>query len=172
MEGTPSPASGGAAGSGGASADKSKQATLMISNTPAFRPRTPTQEEITSGTATSVRSYYVQKLKAYVDYHFADFLHTDPEVRLRHPLYASTCPKIEATTAASGAEWKPTSIMEPMDLSNCVTSLIQEGFYERTVSFWNFDPLLQSAFGLISPIALFQIQSALFQIQSRLPEIK
>ena len=120
VEGSPSPASGGAAGSGGASADKSKQATLMISNTPPFRPRTPTQEEITSGTATSVRSYYVQKLKAYVDYHFADFLHTDPEVRLRHPLYASTCPKIEATTAASGAKWKPTSIMEPM---SCLYSL-------------------------------------------------
>ena len=70
-----------------------------------------------------------------------------PEIRGR-PSEGRTCPKIEATTAASGAEWKPTSIMEPMDLSNCVTSLIQEGFYERTVSFWNFDPLLQSAFGL------------------------
>ena len=62
QQNTTSPSSGGAAGSGGTDADKCKQSILMISDTPPFRPRMPTQEEITSGAAPSVRSY-IQKLK-------------------------------------------------------------------------------------------------------------
>ena len=90
---------------------------------------------------------YMQNLKTYVDWHFAEWLFNDPVVRLRHPLYASICPKIEVA-GANSTEWKPTSIMEPMDLSNCVTALDQDGFYEGTVSFWNLNPMLESQFGV------------------------
>ena len=68
-QGTTAPASGGvvagdAAGSAEANVDKCKQATLLISGTAPFRPRMPTQEEIISGTAPSVRSY-MQNLKIF-----------------------------------------------------------------------------------------------------------
>ena len=144
----------GAAASGAGDADKhaaseskTKQVVLMINPSQPFRPKVPDMDEIISGRAPSVRSY-AQNLYRYVSWKFSVFLHDDEVVQLRHPLYASRCPGIEdpSKTAASGACWRPTSVMEPMDMAHCIWSLTDSHFYEGTVSIWNLDPFRTSAF--------------------------
>ena len=151
------PASGGSP-SGGADAARStpqlatqgKQSVLMISPSQPFRPKQPDMDEITSGRACSVRKYATNMFQ-YVSWKFASFLYDDDVIQLRHPLYASKCPPIDNTPksdAASGAEWRPTSIMEPMDMTRCVWALNQSGIWEGAVSIWNFDTIRTEAFGV------------------------
>ena len=63
-------------------------------------------------------------------------LYDDPVIQVRTPLYASACPRIDNTpknAAASGAEWRPTSIMEPLDMGHCISALIEGTFYEGAI---------------------------------------
>ena len=144
------PASGGgAAASGADGAPQSKQAGLMISGTQPFRPKVPSMDEIISGLAGTVR-VYAQNLFRYVSWAFASFLYDDEVIELCHPLYASRCPAINNTPkhAASGAEWRPTSIMEPMDMKHCIWALTNSGFWEGAVSIWNLDSFQTKAFDI------------------------
>ena len=134
----------------------SKFDRLMISSQAPFRPKAPSPEEIASGRGGSVRTY-VENLQRYIVWKFSMFLHDDEVVQLRHPLYASRCPRIEEEgPAASGAKkkpadaaaWRPTSIMEPMDVEHCIAALNESQFYEGAISIWNVNPLLTSAFGV------------------------
>ena len=79
---------------------------------------------------------------------FSLFLHDDEIIRLRHPLSEPTCPPIEKN-AASGAKWRPTSVMEPMDMQHCMVSLSESGFYEGAVSIWNLDSFQTKAFDIV-----------------------
>ena len=84
--------------------ETSKFDRLMISSQAPFRPKAPSQEEIASGRGGSVRTY-VENLQRYIVWKFSMFLHDDEVVQLRHPLYASRCPRIEeGGPAASGAK--------------------------------------------------------------------
>ena len=77
-------------------------------------------------------------------------MYDDEVIKLRHPLYAPRCPAIENTPkqAASGAKWRPTSIMEPMDIQHCIWALTHSGFWEGAVSIWNLDSFQTKAFDI------------------------
>ena len=120
--------------------NSSKFDVLMIPPQQPFRPKMPSQEDIVSGRAVSVRSY-AENLHRYIVWEFSMFLYDDEVVQLRHPLYASRCPRIEEERpgpAASGAvpgkkpanaaAWRPTSIMEPMDIEHCIMALTESRF--------------------------------------------
>ena len=109
--------------------------SLMISKTKPFRPVKPSTEEIVAGTAVSVRTY-MQKLQAYVWWSYSVFLHDDEVIKLRTPLYASACPKIDNTpknAPATSADWRPTSIKEPLDMEHCISALTHSNFYEGAI---------------------------------------
>ena len=129
-----------------ANESQSKQATLMISSSQPLRPKIPSNDEIISGMAGSVRQY-AQNMKRYVEWKLSVFLYDDETVQLRQPLYKSVCPPIE-DSAASGADtrWRPTSVMEALDMGHCISSLSNSEFYEGAVSIWNMDPFLTEAF--------------------------
>ena len=118
----------------------------MIPSPQPFRPVQPTMEDIISGRTGSVGTY-VQNLYRYVSWTLLLFLYDDEIVKLRGPLYVSRCPAVDNTpkNAASGA-WRPTSIMEPLDMKNCISALSHSNFYEGTISIWNLDPLKTRAF--------------------------
>ena len=127
---------------------------LMIDRQTPLRPKIPDMEDIIAGRAISVRCY-VEQLYRYVTWKFSIVLHDDEIVKLRQPLYASKCPPIDNVLAASGAApgngntpsadgvtaWRPTSIMEPMDMENCIKSLRESQFYEAAISIWNIESL-------------------------------
>ena len=136
----------------------SKFDVLMIPPQQPFRLKMPSQEDIASGRGVSVRTY-AGNLHRYIVSKLSMFLYNDEVVQLRHPLYASRCPHIEeGRPAASGAvpgkkpanaaAWRPTSIMEPMDIEHCIVALTESQFYEGAISIWNLDPFLTSAFGI------------------------
>ena len=162
VNGESAPGSGGAAAASGAAetpnargddtnthARPKKQTVLMIDSAQPFRPKLPSMEDIVSGKAPSVRSY-AHNLFRYVSYKFASFLYDDELIELRHPLEESRCPPIDNTPkcAASGATWRPTSIMEPLDMTRCMWSLTHSGFYDGTVSIWNLNSFTTRAFGI------------------------
>jgi hypothetical protein len=132
----------------GAAENRGKQAALMISASPPYRPKLPSAEDIISGRAGNVRTY-ARKLHDYITWKFSSFLYDDEVVQLRQPLYLSVCPAIEDASVAkpSRSDWKPTSIMEPLDLDHCMWALSESGFYEGAVSIWNIDPFKTEAFG-------------------------
>ena len=135
----------GKAAAGGAS--KGMLSSLMLPGMKPFRPQKPSPEEITAGRAGSVRTY-MDKLCTYVKWHLSVFLYKDPIVQLRKPLYTSVCPDVmPSNAAASGAAWRPTSIMEPLVMEHCISALTHSDFYEGTVSIWNLDPMATRAFG-------------------------
>ena len=105
-------------------------ATLMIANHQPFRPLMLTMEDITAGRAGSVTAY-MEKLEA----------------RVRRN--SSVCPQIDnapKNAAAGGKEWRPTSVMEPLDMEHCIAALTHSNFYEGIISIWNLDPLKTYAF--------------------------
>ena len=150
VNGESAPGSGGAAAASGAAetpnargddtnthARPKKQTVLMIDSVQPFRPQLPSMEDIVSGKAPSVRSY-AHNLFRYVSYKFASFLYDDELIELRHPLEESRCPPIENTPKHTASHlWRPTSIMEPLDMTRCMWSLTHSGFYDGTVSIWN-----------------------------------
>ena len=115
--------------------------SLMISKTKPFRPVKPSTEEIVAGTAVSVRMY-MRKLQAYAWWSYSVFLHDDEVIKLRTPLYASASPKIDNTpknAPATSADWRPTSIKEPLDMEQLLSALTHSNFYEGAISIWNID---------------------------------
>ena len=149
-------AAGGADAAGGVAdmgvdgfADKAMFAVLKIED-PAMKPVRPVKPppgDIMSGLAPPVREY-CQALKTYVHYELAKFLYHDETVKLRKPLHELVCPDIDDKPkgAASGADWRPTSIMEPMNMDHCIAALTTSSFYEGAISFWNVDPFATKAF--------------------------
>ena len=120
----------------------------MISNTKPFRPVKPSTEEIVAGTAVSVGTY-MQKLQAYVWWSYSVFLHDDEVIKLRTPLYASAYPKIDNTpknAPATIADWRPTSIKEPLDMEHCISALTHSHFYEGAISIWDIGIMKTCAF--------------------------
>ena len=139
-----------AAAGGAATHDKGMFGTLMISDTKPFRPARPSIDDIMTGRAGNVGTH-MEKLYPYVRWRFSVFLYKDEVVRLRQPLYASVCPdvnNIHKNGAASGTGWRPTSVMEPLDMERCIWSLNHSEFYEGNISIWNLDPMKACAFGI------------------------
>ena len=92
-------------------------------------------EDITTERGGSVCKY-MEKLQKLVVWSFSTFLYKDEVVKLRPPLYASVCREVDNTpknAAASGAAWRPTSIMEPLDMDHCISALTHSEFYEGTI---------------------------------------
>ena len=133
-------------------ATKAMFATLMIPDTKPFRPKKPAMEDITAGRGGRDLKY-MEKLQKHAVRSFSTFLYKDEVVKLRQPLYASICPEVDNTpknAAASGTAWRPTSIMDPLDMDHCISALTHSESYEGAVELWNLDPMKTSAFDIDS----------------------
>ena len=84
----------------------------------------------------------MQKFQACVGWTYSVFLHDDEVIKLRTPLYASACLRIDNTpknAPATSADWRPTSIKEPLDMEQLLSALTHSNFYEGAISIWNID---------------------------------
>ena len=91
----------------------------------------------------------MEKVQAHVRWNFSMLLYDDGIVKLRALLDASVCTKVDndpKNAAASGAGWRTTSIMEPLDMGHCISALTHSNFYEGHHSIWNLSQSKTSAF--------------------------
>ena len=104
------------------------------------RPTKPLYHEIIGGGAVPLHTYIVA-LKKNVVWRLSAYLYNHPSIALRKPLYTQRTPKFESPT--HGQRVAPTTYKEPWNMENCLTSLRTNGFYESSMTEWQFDSSLE-----------------------------
>ncbi len=97
------------------------------------RPEKPTPTDILSGAAPLLHKW-VPDLWKYVVWRLSERLYNDPLVSLRKPLRTQRTPPFVAEGVA------PTTYKEPWNMQNCLSSLRSNGFYEGSLTAWQFAP--------------------------------